>query len=360
MKPREPAVAGQDAYAGMTAAWDMLGGFLQASRVIPERQRAAAGSLPLTIISGFLGAGKTTLLNRLLNGAHGRRLAVLVNDFGRVNIDAELIVGRTDDMVSLANGCACCTVAGDLAKTIVALAQREDPPEAIVLEASGLADPRGIAQVALANPALRLDGIVTLVDAETVLEHAGDEACARTLAAQVDAADLLVLNKQDLVDAAGVEAARRWLAARAPGRAIVDAVHCGVPIEVVLGIGSESSFAGADWDGHANGFEAVSLAVDRPLARGPLRRFLDALPHGTLRAKGVLWLADDPGVRTAYQRAGSRAAFSRLSAWAAGPRLSRLVIIGRRGTLERAALARRLEQCADQPTTTTSQEEKCR
>jgi G3E family GTPase len=179
MDQRAPAP--RDPYADAAEAWQMLSGFLQAAKVIPEAQRAAPASLPLTVISGFLGAGKTTLVNRLLTEPHGRRLAVLVNDFGRINIDAELIRSRTADTINLANGCACCSVAGDLAKTIVQLAQREELPDAIVIEASGLADPRGIVQVALANPALRLDGIVALADAELLLEQANDAGSWRTL-----------------------------------------------------------------------------------------------------------------------------------------------------------------------------------
>src|SRR5665213_3036640 len=128
--------------AAASAAWQMLGGILEAARIVPSVQRAAPGSLPLTVIGGFLGAGKTTLLTHLLRGDHGRRIAVLVNDFGAINIDAELVRSRTADTISLANGCACCSVAGDLTRALVALAQREDPPDAIVLEASGLADPR--------------------------------------------------------------------------------------------------------------------------------------------------------------------------------------------------------------------------
>src|SRR4051812_48870754 len=186
--------------AAAADAWQMLSGVLQAAQMIPQSQRAAAGSLPLTVIGGFLGAGKTTLLNNLLTQPHGRKIAVLVNDFGRINIDAALIRSRTEDMISLANGCACCSLAGDLTRTLIELAQREEPPDAIVLEASGLADPRGIAQVALANPALRLDGVLAVVDAETLAERAEDPAGGATFGAQLSAADLVVLNKLDLLD----------------------------------------------------------------------------------------------------------------------------------------------------------------
>src|SRR3954471_13706975 len=161
----------------MSAADDtlrMLAGLIEATRLVPQALRAAPRSLPFTVIGGFLGAGKTTLLNRLLVEPHGLRLAVLVNDFGRINIDAALVASRSADTIALTNGCACCSVSGDLTRALVDLAQREDPPHAIVIEASGVADPRSLAQVALANPALRLDALVTIVDAETLFTHAAD------------------------------------------------------------------------------------------------------------------------------------------------------------------------------------------
>jgi G3E family GTPase len=339
----------RDAYADAAEAWQMLSGFFQAAKVIPDTQRAAAGSLPLTVISGFLGAGKTTLLNRLLTQPHGRRIAVLVNDFGRINIDAELIRSRTEDTIDLANGCACCSVAGDLARTIVELAQREVPPDAIVIEASGLADPRGIVQVALANPALRLDGIVALVDAETVLQQSKDAACATTLLAQVDAADLIVLNKRDLVTGEQANAARAWLARRAPGRPLLDAVQGDVPVDVVLGIDGRHASCDPVAPDHASAFESMSVACEHRLDRARLREWLDHLPEGVIRAKGIVWIADDDARRTVYQRVGRRWSLAPLDAWPDEPRFSRLVLIARKGTIDRDAVAQRLHGCVATP-----------
>jgi G3E family GTPase len=127
--------------------------------------------VPLTILTGFLGAGKTTLLNQLLNGDHGLRVAVLVNDFGSVNIDADLVVGVKDDVISLANGCICCTIRADLGGTVLDFVNRPEAPGYILLEASGVADPAGIS-LAFLNAALRdrirLDGVMCVVDAEQV------------------------------------------------------------------------------------------------------------------------------------------------------------------------------------------------
>ena len=175
----------------------MLSGLMEAGRIMPGRLRARDNSIPLTILSGFLGAGKTTLVNRLLANPEGRRIVVIVNDFGSIDIDAQLIRARTASTISLANGCACCTVAGDLTRTLVDIAQSSEPADAVLLEASGLADPSGIAQVALANPAMRLDGVVTLVDAETFARLSDDADVGALLASQIATADLVILNKID-------------------------------------------------------------------------------------------------------------------------------------------------------------------
>jgi len=209
----------------------MLMGIFEAARIVPRT--APSRVLPLTIVSGFLGAGKTTLVNRLLSEPGGRRIAVLVNDFASVNIDEELIRFQSGDTIGLTNGCACCAINGDLVNAVQRLVQRDDPPDAVVLEASGVADPRGIAQVALANPGVGLDAIVTLVDAETFEDRLRDARTRTTLVSQVSAADIIVINKIDLVRARRDET-RQAIQSIAPGRILLETTHGSVPADVVL------------------------------------------------------------------------------------------------------------------------------
>lgn len=323
----------------------MLSGVLQAAQLIPSRLRAAPGSLPLTLVSGYLGAGKTTLLNRLLSAPDGRRIAALVNDFGSINIDAALIRTRTEDMISLTNGCACCTVAGDLTRALIDLAQRPDPPDAIVLEASGLADPRSLAQVALANPALRLDGILTILDAETLHERAADPDRGATFERQLYAADLLVLNKLDLLDASRHGEARDWVRTRAPGTPLVESVNADLPADLVLGIGSTRLPSAAAPSSHADAFESWSAEDSAVLDAERARRWLESLPDSILRAKGLLRLSSDPLHATVFQRAGRRSRFERGPAWGTEEPRSQLVFIGARGSYDGARLHEGLQAC---------------
>lgn len=154
--------------------------------------------MPLTVIGGFLGAGKTTLLNQLLSQSNGQRLAVLVNDFGELNIDAELIASSAGDIVALTNGCVCCSIGDDLSTALIRVLDAEPPYEGIVIEASGVSDPWRIAQIGLAAPELFLEGVIVLIDASVVLLQARDLLLADVLLRQVQAADLVVLNKSDL------------------------------------------------------------------------------------------------------------------------------------------------------------------
>ena len=193
-------------------------------------------SIPVTVIGGYLGSGKTTLLNTLLRGAHGLRLAVLVNDFGSINIDAELIAAHDGDTISLANGCICCSRQDNLGAAFYALAARPNPPDHIVIEASGVADPRRIARYAQAIPGLRLDGIIVLADAELIRRQARDKYVGDTVLQQLQAADLIVLSKTDLITPDTVLEVRAWLAAQALGARIVEAVAGWLPLAFVLGL----------------------------------------------------------------------------------------------------------------------------
>jgi G3E family GTPase len=159
------------------------------------------GRLPLTVISGYLGAGKTTLINRLLAEAHGQKLMVMVNDFGAINIDAELLASATEDTLTLTNGCVCCTMGADLFMAIGDVLDRADRPDHLVIEASGIADPARIAQVALAEPDLSYGGIITVVDALQFEALSKDNQIGAQIEAQVRAADLVALSKAALPDA---------------------------------------------------------------------------------------------------------------------------------------------------------------
>ncbi|MFT3802409.1 MAG: GTP-binding protein [Burkholderiaceae bacterium] len=306
----------------------MLAGLMEAAQIIPERLRAPDGSLPLTVLSGFLGSGKTTLVNRLLAEPGGLRLVVLVNDFGSLDIDASLIRSRDADKISLANGCACCTVAGDLTRALVDLAQSPEPPDAVLLEASGIADPRGIAQVALANPAMRLDGVVTVIDAESIREQCADAGIAPLLRSQIAAADILVLNKMDLAEAVAddVRAAVRQLA---DGRPVIETAQSDVPADIVFGLDGAACFDGRPvGERHdARAFESWNLSWKDPLPGAEFRAALSDLPADVLRAKGILRF-DDEARPTVFQRAGRRWSFQPADDDAARASDSRLVVIG--------------------------------
>jgi len=154
--------------------------------------------LPLTVIGGYLGAGKTTLINRLLTGDHGKRLMIMVNDFGAVNIDAALLANASDDTLELTNGCVCCTMGADLFMAVGDVLDRPVWPDHLIIEASGIADPAKIAQVAQTEPELSYAGIVTVVDALNAEVLLADPQIAPQIQSQFDVADLIYVSKGDL------------------------------------------------------------------------------------------------------------------------------------------------------------------
>ena len=320
-------------------------------------------SIPVTVIGGYLGSGKTTLLNALLRGGHGLRLAVLVNDFGSINIDAELIAAHDGDTISLANGCICCSRQDNLGAAFYALAARPNPPDHIVIEASGVADPRRIARYAQAIPGLHLDGIIVLADAEMIRRQARDKYVGDTVLQQLQAADLVVLSKTDLVTAESVQTVRTWLGTQAPGAHIVEAVSGQLPLAFILGrdpaVDAEKLAAAqtptigdVDITDHVHDhvlhdlvFDQVTFTAEIPCDRVALTAVIAALPPAVVRAKGVIYLADVPEHCLILQLVGRRWTLQQGAPWGDAAPATRLVLIAPHGQLDGAAILARLTGC---------------
>ncbi|MEQ1805676.1 MAG: GTP-binding protein [Burkholderiaceae bacterium] len=260
--------------------------------------------IPFIVIGGFLGAGKTTLLNHWLRNAAGQRLAVLVNDFGAINIDAGLIEANSGDTIALTNGCVCCQIGDDLSLALLRVLDSQRRFDGVVVEASGVSDPWRIAQLGRADPRLTLDAVIVLIDASSALAHARDPLLADTLVRQVRAADLIVINKTDLVGEAELSALRAWFERTAGAVAQIETTHaqlapqllssayvptaqaCGHPAEVACAHHAEGH--AHDDPAHGAQFETWSCRPSRAFAPEELRAWLKAPPLGLLRLKGVL------------------------------------------------------------------------
>ena len=194
--------------------------------------------VPVTILTGFLGSGKTTLLNRILSESHGLRIAVIENEFGEIGIDQDMVINADEEVFEMNNGCICCTVRGDLIRILNNLAKRRDKFDRIVLETTGLADPGPVAQTFFVDDDIRdefkLEGIVTLVDAKHVEQHFDD---SDEVVAQIAFADMIVLNKCDLIDDEKQHQIRERITALNKMAKILPAEMANVPIPKVLDIG---------------------------------------------------------------------------------------------------------------------------
>lgn len=303
--------------------------------------------LPLTVIGGFLGAGKTSVLNHWLAHAGGRRLAILVNDFGALNVDAALIAAAGGDAIALSNGCVCCQIGDDLTGALMRILAAPQPFDAVVVEASGVSDPWRIAQIGLADPGLSLAGVV-VVDSAALLQHAADPLLADTLLRQIGAADLLLLNKSDLVCAAETASLQTWLDTHAGAAPRLAVTHGALPVALLDDL-QPSAAAGPAcahdhhphhhhdhhhvYPDHGGLFETWSARPSGHFRVPALREALKHLPGGVLRLKG--WL---PTVEQGWSECQFAGRHGQVRRTGTPPEGAALVAIGLSDQLPHAAL----------------------
>ena len=293
--------------------------------------------IPVTLIGGYLGAGKTTLVNSLLRNAAGRRLAVLVNEFGALPIDADLIEARDDNLISISGGCICCSFGSDLVGALIDIRGRGQKIDHLLIETSGVALPGSIVQSLALVQGLAIDGVIVLADAETIEERAADRYMGDTVLGQLAVADIIVLNKIDLVSAPSTAATVGWLARIAPGARVLPARNASIPPDIVMGRDPEPRRHTAHMELHdheTTGFETLSLEIDGPRDADRLAGVLADPRLGLLRAKGFVRRLD--GVLVTLHVVGRRSLVAPAPSWVRGP--GRLVCIGLVAEMDRAAI----------------------
>jgi len=293
--------------------------------------------VPFTVIGGFLGAGKTSLLNHLLAQSSGIRCAVLVNDFGDLNIDESLISSHDGQTISLANGCVCCSISNDFNQTVINLVKRIEEFDQVVVEASGVSEPDRIMDIARLDPELSPGGIVVLVDAAEVQNRSTDRYINNIVLKQLQTAELLIVNKTDLVSREKLAELEAWLEDVSPNAVRLNTSGGVVPVQMIFGEKIKSNGFSDKADGetnrtedsnyphHNHQFKSLALNSSKQLNRKTFELWCEALPPSVIRGKGILYFGDVPGNSWVWQKVGKQ---SSIKKFLGNNSNSELVLIG--------------------------------
>jgi G3E family GTPase len=335
---------------------------------------------PICVLTGFLGAGKTTLLNKILTNDNPMRIGVIVNDFGSVNIDAEILESVKDDTVSLKNGCICCTMRDDLIGSVMKLTERPNPVEMVLIEASGVADPSMI-EYTLKKQNICVESVITVVDASEFLGL--DEKVLPLVRVQIATADFIVLNKTDLVDKETLKRVDKEVRTLAPKARLIHTSHGEIPFEMITGdflnshicscthikstnIGQneeadcsqkankhhEKGHVHHDHEHHHDHccgchdcttekeappltdiFESAAITIEPPLCLKEIRKVLKKLPMEIYRLKGLFYVSENSENQLLIQVAGERISAREFKPWGDKKKRSEIVAIGLRGAV---------------------------
>ena len=293
--------------------------------------------VPFTVIGGFLGAGKTTLLNHLLAQSSGIRFAVLVNDFGDLNIDESLISSHDGQTISLANGCVCCSISNDFNHTVINLVKRIEEFDQVVVEASGVSEPARIMDIARLEPELSPGGIVVLVDAAEVQNRSTDRYINNIVLKQLQTAELLIVNKTDLVSREKLAELEAWLQDVSPNAVRLNTSGGVVPVQMIFGEkikgngfsdkadGETNRTEDSNYPHHNHQFKSLALNSSKQLNRKTFELWCEALPPSVIRGKGILYFGDVPGNSWVWQKVGKQ---SSIKKFLGNNSNSELVLIG--------------------------------
>jgi G3E family GTPase len=305
--------------------------------------------LPILLITGYLGAGKTTLINRLLREPRGRRLAAVVNDFGAIDIDAALLASVSDDVISLKNGCVCCSLLGNLLQTLATILRRDPAPDGIVIETSGLSNPAEIVRTLL-DPVIwkeaALETVICVADARSLIDEPR-RATEALWQSQLAAADFVVLSKTDLVSALEYDHVKATIRRCKGDHLIHDMIDGRLPPELLFAADVDRSrpAVGVGYAGTPHSFETVSWTSDVPLVMEKFQAVIGQHASVLVRAKGFVTFAGRPSDPMLFQLVGSRATIGRAPAGASERLAAQLVFIAESGTLNKVALTADLARC---------------